>query len=330
MSKSIVEQRDKCLGKELKRTVLVVAGPTASGKSALALTVAEKFGGMVINADSVQVYRELKILSNRPTREQEARAPHRLFGNLSATEVCSAAHWRTLALAEISAAHEAGHVPVVTGGTGLYLKALIEGLSPMPDIPLDLRRALKRRLVVEGSTVLHKELYRYDPIVAVRIQPRDSQRVLRALEVFQATGCSITKFQKHFKAAPPPGLHFAIILFQPPRDQLYAMCDSRLVSMVEAGVVEEIRRLRSVGLDPDLPIMKALGVTEFGAHIDGHRSMQEALSDAQRSTRRYAKRQTTWFKNQNIADFYINTQYSESINEKIFSFIRQKMLTITE
>ena len=329
MSGSIVEQHDIAAGRETKRIVLVVAGPTASGKSALALAVAEKFGGTVINADSMQVYRELRILSNRPTSEQEARAPHRLFGILSATEACSVAHWRSLALAEIAAAHDTGRVPVVTGGTGLYLKALIEGLSAIPDIPLDLRSELRRRLAEEGSVALHDELSRRDPTAAGRLQPGDSQRVLRALEVFEATGRSITEFQGRFMASPR-GLHFAIILLRPPRDQLYATCDSRLISMVDAGVVDEIRRLRSAGFDPDLPIMKALGMKEFGAHLDGHRSMEEALKDAQQSTRRYAKRQTTWFRNQNIADFYIDEQYSERINDKLFAFIRQKVLTTTE
>ena len=330
MSGSIVGQRDNRAGTESKRTVLVVAGPTASGKSALALAVAEEFGGTVINADSMQVYRELRILSNRPTPEQEARAPHRLFGILSATEMCSAAHWRALALAEIAAAHNAGHVPIVTGGTGLYLKALIEGLSPIPDIPLDLRSELRRRLAEEGSAMLHEELSRRDPTAAGRLQPGDSQRVLRALEVFETTGRSITEFHGRFKAAPPPGLRFATILLRPPRDRLYAECDRRLANMVEAGVVEEIRRLRNAGLDPELPIMKALGMTEFGAHLDGHRSMEQVLKDAQQATRHYAKRQTTWFKNQNIADFYLDEQYSQRNDAKIFAFIRQKVLTASD
>jgi tRNA dimethylallyltransferase len=323
-------QRDISAGTDLKRTVLVVAGPTASGKSALALAVAEEFGRTVINADSMQVYRELRILTNRPLPEHEARAPHRLFGVLCAAEKCSAARWRALALAEIADAHEGSLGPIVVGGTGLYLKALIDGLSPIPDIPLELRSHLRLRLTEGGSAALHEELSRRDQTAAERFQPGDSQRVLRALEVLETTGRSITEFQESFKAAPPPGLRFVTILLQPQREPLYAKCDSRLVSMIEAGVIDEVRDLRNAGLDLNLPIMKALGVTEFGTYLDGQKSLEQALQDAQQATRRYAKRQTTWFGTQIIADFIIVTQYSERIRDEIFAFIRQKVLTAVE
>ena len=310
--------------------VLLLAGPTASGKSAFALTVAEKLDGTIINADSMQVYSELRILSNRPSAEDEARAPHRLFGVLSATDECSAARWCALALTEISAAHDAGRLPILVGGTGLYLKALLEGLSPIPDVPAELRSHLKQRLAEEGSVALHAELVRRDPATANRLEPEDSQRVMRALEVLDATGSSISEFQARSKAAPPSHLVFSTVLLQPPRDELYARCDSRLARMMEAGAIDEVRRLRAANLDPGLPIMKALGVVEIGSYLDGLISLERALKDAQQATRRYAKRQTTWFRTQIIADLLIETQDSERFEEIFFSFIRQRVLTGAE
>lgn len=310
--------------------VVVVAGPTASGKSGLALAVADAFSGTVINADSVQVYKELRILSNRPSPSDEARSPHRLFGTFDAAEQCSVANWRNLAITEISAAHAENRLPIVVGGTGLYLKALIEGLSWMPLISPETRLHLKRRLVEEGSAALHTELMVRDPTAAKRLEPGDSQRVMRALEVLEATGHSITEFQMRSKAEPPVGLHFATILLRPPRDRLYKRCDERLANMVKVGVVAEVRHFLRGSPDPELPVMKALGLTEFGAYIKGLKPLDQALNEAQQATRRYAKRQMTWFRTQIIADFVINEQYSERINEKIFSFIRQNMLTNTQ
>ena len=327
MAVSSRRQRNASASAESASPVLVMAGPTASGKSALALAVAEAFEGTIINADSVQVYAELRILSNRPSVEDEARAPHRLFGTLAASDECSAARWCALALAEISAAHDGGRLPIIVGGTGLYLKALLEGLSPIPDVPAELRSRLKQRLCEEGSAALHAELARRDPAAAKRLKPKDSQRVVRALEVLDATGSSITEFQLHSKVAPPDHLRFMTILLQPPRVELYRRCDSRMAGMVEAGAIDEVGRLRAADLDPGLPIMKALGVVEFGSYLDGLAPLERALTEAQQATRRYAKRQTTWFRTQIITNLVIDTQDSESSKEKIFSFIRQNMLT---
>ncbi len=327
MSVSKTRQHSVSKGAELAFPVLLLAGPTASGKSALALAIAEKLDGTIINADSMQVYRELRILSNRPSAADEALVPHRLFGVLSATDECSAARWCALALTEIAVAHDAGRLPIVVGGTGLYLKALLEGLSPIPDAPAGLRSNLKRRLAEEGSVALHAELTRRDPTAANRLEPEDSQRVMRALEVLDATGRSITEFQAHSKVAPPSHLSFSTVLLRPPRDRLYARCESRLARMMEAGAIEEVRRLRTADLESGLPIMKALGVVEIGLFLDGLMPLERALKEAQQATRRYAKRQTTWFRTQIIADLVIETQDSESSEEQIFSFIRQKMLT---
>jgi tRNA dimethylallyltransferase len=330
MSVSKTRQRNAPESAELAFPVLLLAGPTASGKSAVALSVAEKLDGTIINADSVQVYRELRILSNRPSAADEARVRHRLFGVFSATDECSAARWCALALTEIAAAHEAGRLPIVVGGTGLYLKTLLEGLSPIPDVPAEIRSHLKRRLAEEGSAALHAELVRRDPATANRLEPEDSQRVMRALEVLDATGSSITDFQAQSKAGPPSHLLFSTVLLQPSRDVLYARCDSRLARMIEAGAIDEVRRLQTAGLDPGLPIMKALGVVEIGSYLDGLMPLERALKEAQQATRRYAKRQTTWFRTQIIADLVSNAQDSERFEEEIFSFIRQKMLTGAE
>lgn len=310
--------------------VLIVAGPTASGKSGLALAVAEEFDGVIINADSMQIYRELRVLTARPSAEDEARAPHRLYGVLSAREVGSAALWRTMALAEIAAAHAAGKLAIVCGGTGLYLKALTQGLSPMPEPPADLREAWRARLAAEGAAALHRELAVLDPEMAARLKPGDSQRILRALEVFEATGRSLAEWQRIPAGGPPAGLRFATILLAPPRDILYAACDRRLAAMLESGALDEVRQLTALGLDPALPAMKAVGIAEFAAHLAGNRDLATALAAARQATRHYAKRQTTWFRHQLIADFTISAQFSETLNDEIFAFIRQKLLTLPE
>jgi tRNA dimethylallyltransferase len=310
-----------------KKPVLIVAGPTASGKSALALAVAEAFGGVVINADSMQVYRDLAILTARPGPEEEARAPHRLYGILPASDRCSAGRWRSLALAEIDAAHKADLLPIVCGGTGLYIRALTHGLSPMPDVPEEVRDALKGRLEKEGPASLHAELAQRDPAMATRLQPSDSQRVVRALEILEATGRSLLDWQTGPAESPPGDFLFRTILLMPPREALYANCDRRLEAMLEAGALDEVRRLADLHLDASLPAMKALGVGEFAAHLAGERDRAEALSAAQQATRRYAKRQMTWFRNQIVADLTVTEQYSESLLPEIFAFIRQNLLT---
>ena len=310
-----------------QQPVLIVAGPTASGKSGLALAVAEEFDGVIVNADSMQVYRELRILTARPMPADEARAPHRLYGVLSASEACSAGRWRDMALAEIERAHAAGKLPIVCGGTGLYLKALTGGLSPVPEPPDEIREAMRARLGAKGSQALHRELSARDPEMAKRLEPADGQRIARALEVLEATGRSLAAWQAGPAEEPPAGLRFATILLAPPREALYARCDRRLKAMAEEGALDEVRRLTAMGLAPDLPAMKALGVKEFADYLAGNRAFDEALAAAQQATRNYAKRQMTWFRNQIIADKMITTQFSESMLPEIFSFIRHFLLT---
>lgn len=307
--------------------MLVIAGPTASGKSALALRVARDCGGTVINADSMQVYADLRIITARPTEADEAAAPHRLYGILDASDVCSAARWRDMALAEIATAREAGRLPILCGGTGLYLKALMQGLSPMPDIPDDIRTEIRSHCDREGPEAMHALLATRDPVMADRLNPTDSQRICRALEVVTATGRSLADWQNEAPDGPPANLRFHTIALLPPRDALYVGINDRFERMVEMGALEEVRRLDARGLDPKLPAMKALGVPEIRAFLHGEMTLADAVSTAATKSRRYAKRQNTWLKSHIIIDFLVNEKFSESLWPLFFAFIRENGLT---
>ena len=279
------------------RPLIVVAGPTASGKSGLALSIAEAFGGTVINADSMQVYRELAVLTARPGPEAAARAAHRLYGVLSGDEVCSAGRWREMALAEIARAWEMGGIPVVAGGTGLYLRALERGLSPIPEVPQAIRAAARARHAKMGGAAFHAALAARDPEAAARLHPGDSQRLIRAWEVLEATGRPLADWHR---ASAGDGLacRTLSLVLAPPRAALYAACDRRFLDMMAAGALDEVRRLLTLGLDPSLPVMKALGVAPLADHLAGKISLDEAVAAAQQATRRYAKRQLTWLRTQ--------------------------------
>ena len=279
------------------RDVVVIGGPTASGKSGMALDVAVALGGTVINADSMQLYADLDVLTARPGAEDLARAPHRLYGVLPATERGSAARWRTMALAEIDAAHAAGRLPIVVGGTGLYLRALMEGLSAVPSIAEEIRKAAHARLRELGGEAFREDLVRRDPASA-KLNPGDTTRLTRAWEVLEATGHPLSHWQIRTADGAPEGLRFSVIVIDPPREALYANCDRRFVVMMGQGALEEVRRLDARNLDPDLPAMKALGVPELRRFLHGELSQAEAVALAQQSTRRYAKRQVTWFRHQ--------------------------------
>ena len=310
----------------MSRKAIVVAGPTASGKSALALRVAEAFDGLVVNADSMQVYQTLSILTARPGPAEQARAPHRLYGILPPEALCSAGRWRGLAVAECEAAWREGKLPIVVGGTGLYLRALVDGLSPVPEVPDDVRANARGRFAEMGNLAFHALLAQHDPVMGARLHPGNSQRLVRAWEVLQATGRSLAEWQ----AEPPVdrlAADVATIVLVPPSETLYAACDRRFLEMVDRGAVEEVGTLRSLGLDRALPSMKALGVAELAAHLRGEISLQQAVAAAQRATRNYAKRQLTWFRHQMRADYPLPAQFSESFLPKILSFIRQFLLT---
>ena len=312
--------------------VVALTGPTACGKSTLALTLAARFGGTVINADSMQVYRGLRLLTDRPGPAAMARVPHRLYGVLRPDDPCSAARWRSLADAEIDTALAAGRLPILVGGTGLYLRALLRGLAGVPAIPPAIRAAVRRRQARVSPPVLHAELAEADPAMAARLDPHDSQRVARALEVVRATGRSLAAFQAGEAGALAPTRHTVLLVAaRPPRAPLYRRIEARLATMLEAGALGEVAALRDLGLDPALPALRAVGVPELSTHLAGRCGRAEALAAAQAATRRYAKRQLTWLRHQTPRDapraFFVDAQFSESVEPRIFNEIREFVLT---
>ena len=277
---------------------VLIAGPTASGKSALALRLAQELGGVVVNTDSMQVYRDLRILTARPTADEEARVPHRLYGHVDAEVNFSAGAWVTDAAKVIEEARALARVPIFVGGTGLYFKALTRGLSAVPAIPPDIRESVRERLERNGVEALHAELARRDPASAERLKPRDRTRIARALEVVEATGRSLTDW--HREGLPPllpPGTFRALFL-NPGRDALYERIDARFGAMLEQGALDEVVRLAARHLDPLLPAMKAHGVPPLMRHLNGEISLDEAAAIGRADTRHYAKRQFTWFRHQ--------------------------------
>lgn len=325
-------------------SVLVVAGPTASGKSALGLALAVEFGGCVINADSMQVYSELEILTARPDADALAAAPHRLYGVLSGREACSAGRWRDLARKEIEAALAADRLPILVGGTGLYLRALEEGLAELPPIPPSIRLSARQRQAALGNPAFHEALAARDPVMAARLHPNDSQRLVRAWEVLEATGRSLAGWQAESRetaAADAAPYRFLRVTLLPERAALYTTCDRRFEAMVAAGALEEVRRLRDLGLDPGLPVMKALGVRPLLQHLAGEAELEAAIAAGQQETRRYAKRQLTWLRTQvagggateevvsrtKNASWSIAEQYSGHLDREIFPKIRDSLLT---
>lgn len=279
-------------------TVIAIGGPTASGKSALALALAVRLGGTVINADSMQVYRDLSILTARPGADEAARAPHRLYGHVPARERYSADRFRVEALAAVGECLERDRVPILVGGTGLYLRAVMQGFSPMPSVPADARRQAAADLADAGPAGLHARLAAVDPPVAARLAPGDRQRIQRAWEVWLGTGVPLSHWQALPPAGAPRGLDFHLIRVLPDRDTLYARCDQRLERMAAGGAWAEAEALAAQRLPVDLPAMKALGVGPFVDALAGRISRAEAVATAQRQTRNYAKRQLTWFRNQ--------------------------------
>lgn len=311
----------------IRKPVLVVAGPTASGKSALAMDLAGEFGGVIINADSMQVYEELRILTARPSEADEGLAPHRLYGVLPAPRSCSVGHWRDLATREIVAAHAAGLLPVVTGGTGMYIRALMQGLATIPPVPSSVRKEVRDLYDKEGGEAALQVLAHVDPESAARLSPGDQQRVIRALEVHRATGQTLSRWLSVGNQGALAHVDFQALVLQPPRAALYEQIDARFVQMLDQGALDEVRALRALGLDPELPAMKAVGVRELAAYLDGKTSLDAAISAAQQASRNYAKRQLTWFRNQIPEAERFFAQYSESKKPEIFSFIRQFLLT---
>jgi tRNA dimethylallyltransferase len=282
-----------------KPPLVLIAGPTASGKSAAALRYGEALaasGGkaVIINADSAQVYRDLHILSARPGPAEERRLPHRLYGAWDGAAPCTAADWAAAARREIALAHEQGAVPVLVGGTGLYLKVLLEGIAPIPPIDLEIRARVRALSQEDARAALASE----DPDSAARLAPADRSRTLRALETVRSTGRTIGHWRERRSGGIGEGVSLDAHVLMPDRDRLYRRCDRRVVAMIENGAVEEVAALLDRGLDPALPVMRAIGVAPLTAFLRGGIELDEAIAQTQAATRRYAKRQFTWFRNQ--------------------------------
>jgi tRNA dimethylallyltransferase len=274
----------------------LIGGPTGSGKSALALRLAVEHGGEIVNADSMQVHRDLRVLTARPTEAEEAQAPHHLFGVVDAAETWSVGRWLAAAkvvLAEIAAR---GRPAIVVGGTGLYFRALTQGLADIPAIPAEARAESKAMLARVGEVEFRERLTAVDPAAVQRIAAGDGQRLTRAWEVYVATGRSLSSW--HAETAPPDDTSWRRLVLDPDRATLNERLDARLTRMVEKGALDEVGRLVSRDLPSAAPAMKALGVAPFSAHLRGEITLDDALTLAQRDTRRYAKRQATWFRHQ--------------------------------
>ncbi|HYF22156.1 MAG TPA: tRNA (adenosine(37)-N6)-dimethylallyltransferase MiaA [Caulobacteraceae bacterium] len=280
-----------------ERRVRLIAGPTASGKSALALRLSRDLDGVIVNADSMQLYRDLRVLTARPSPEEEAQAPHRLYGVADAADVWSVGRWLRAATEVLAEIQAQGRTAIVVGGTGLYFRALTRGLAEVPPVPPAVRTQIAALYDRLGEDAFRARLTEVDPEAAARISPGDRQRLARALEVHAATGRALSDWQAGGTPLLSPDAYEAVVV-EPSRDELYRRCDARLDAMVAAGALDEVRALVARGLDPALPAMKAVGLRELAATVRGELSLADAVEAAKRETRRYAKRQLTWFRNQ--------------------------------
>jgi tRNA dimethylallyltransferase len=312
---------------------ILVAGPTASGKSALALALAERVGGVVINADSMQVYRELRVITARPTQADLARVPHALYGVRPAAEAGTVAWWRGVALAEMEAARAAGRVPILCGGTGLYFASLTQGLADIPPVPDAARDEARRLLAEDGPAALHARLAAIDPETAAGLRASDSQRLARAYEVVTGTGRGLRAWQRDGNSPPAPW-RFAAVVLDPPRERLREAIAARWAEMLREGAIEEVRSLGAQGLDPALPAMRAHGVPELLAHLAGRMTLEAASARAILNTGQYTKRQATWFRHHDLAmpafrkkinaRWGDSEQYSESLLEYFAAFVETR------
>ncbi|MGA0313905.1 MAG: tRNA (adenosine(37)-N6)-dimethylallyltransferase MiaA [Alphaproteobacteria bacterium] len=307
------------------KPAIIIGGATGSGKSDLAVAVGEAFNGVVINADSMQVYKGLEIISGAPSQTYYQRCPHKLFGFKPAWESFSVGAWLELALKEIEAAHDNNQLPIIVGGTGLYIRSLISGIDLMPEVSSKVRHSVQERINNQGLSAVYAQLAEFDPEIAAKIEPGDGQRITRAIEVYESTGKTLSKWQTG-KAVTRP-YNFLKIIFLPDRQIIYEICNTRVLKMLEVGLMKEMIRLKNLELAPDLPAMKALGVPHLLSYLYGRISQDQAIEGTQRATRNYVKRQFTWFQKQIIADLVVKEKFSNKNQSNIFSKISKFLLT---
>ena len=304
----------------MENNAILIAGPTASGKSGIALELARRIDGTIINTDSMQIYQDLSVLSARPDQSEMGGIPHLLYGVLDAAEVCSAGRWLSMARDAYESARREGRVPIFVGGTGLYFRALTEGLAMVPEIPIDVierGEALRQQL---GAQTFFEKFRESDPKTASQLVAADTQRVVRAWSVWEATGRSLADWQKTNEPALLANPAHSIVI-EPGRDWLYRRINRRFDEMLQKGALAEVEALASRGLSPRLPAMRALGVPHLLAHLKGEVSLDDAVEKAKTASRRYAKRQMTWCRNQMITWDRVIAQDSESIKTRIFNIV---------
>ena len=306
---------------ETHASYIMIAGPTASGKSQLAVDLACQLDGEVINADSMQLYADLSILTARPSKADMQDIPHHLYGVLDGGHRASVAAWLELTATAMTAIRARGKMPIIIGGTGMYLDAAVNGIAPIPDVPATIHQDCMALFDAIGGAAFRQKLARRDPLVASRLANGDRQRLIRAMGVYNATGIALGQFQKAEHKGALIGRPVKVAML-PPRDVLYARIDARFDVMLEQGAMDEVRRLINRQLDPSLPLMKALGVTALKAVLEQELTVDEAACLAKRDSRHYAKRQMTWLRNNYNTQITLNTKLSESFMESIFSLIR--------
>lgn len=299
---------------------LMICGPTAAGKSALALALAERGNGVIINADSMQLYADLRVLTARPDEKDEARAPHRLYGVLDGASRASVASWLAMAGREVAAARAAGQLPILIGGTGLYFQAALQGLAPVPDVPADIHAACVAEYAERGGRLFRQALLELDPVLGAQLNAGDSQRLVRAMGVVRATGRPLSGWQSdpHEGAIAGRPVRVAVI---PPREELYENINIRFAMMMDGGAGSEVAALAARRLDPSLPVMKAIGVREIMALQAGEIDQARAVELASRDSRRYAKRQMTWIRNNFHAEMTLDKKFSERNLQEIFAIL---------
>lgn len=309
------------------KPVVIIAGPTACGKTELALQIAEEFDGEIVNADSMQVYKELRILTARPSDVEEARVPHHLFGCLPVSERCSAGMWLKMAQDVLADIHARGKLPIIAGGTGLYIKALTDGLASIPEVPTEVFEGVQSHFDEVGGERFKTELALVDPGASERLPASDRQRLIRAAAVFAATGQTLSDWQRAQTSEPGYAARYGTVVLMPPREEIYDAINARFDQMMEQGAMAEAEAFAKLGIPGDLPSARAVGVAELLRVIRGEMTLEAAVTKAKTSSRNLAKRQITWFKRQIRADMTSEEKYMERDNDKIFAFIRQFVLT---